>query len=97
MPMVARPTTNDGVEALDEHGLAGTSVQFDKSPYLLQKGPPVFERRLDEQFSTVFPQILPQEVEAFFHMREPGLFRRKCQPAFQQEGFHQRFDLIFQQ
>ena len=70
---------------------------MDKFPYLLQKGPPVFERRYAEELPSILTVILTKEVQAFVHVRDSSLFRREFQPAFPQEGFHQWFDPLHQQ
>jgi hypothetical protein len=41
-------------------------------------------------------QVLPQEVEALFDMRDAGFLRRELQASFGHELFDQGLDLILQ-
>jgi len=53
---------------------------------------------LDKQLAVrIAPNVLPKEVETFPYMCDQGLFRRKDQTTFSQEGFDQRLDLHPQQ
>src|SRR5215469_16835175 len=52
-------------------------------------------RRFDQDLAAaVAPDVLPQEIEAFLHMRDPGLLVRELEPPFLQEVSHERLDLI---
>src|SRR4051812_25795305 len=53
---------------------------------------------LDKQLAVrIAPNVLPKEVETFFYVRDQGLFRRKNQTTFSQEGFDQRLHRHSQQ
>ena len=54
-----------------------------------------WRRRLGQDLAVaVTPDVLPQEVEAFLHMGDPGLLVRELEPSFLQEVSHERLDLI---
>ena len=42
-------------------------------------------RRRNEELTVVFANVVPQEVEAVFNMRDPGLLLREFQAPFRQE------------
>ena len=52
-------------------------------------------RRLGQDLAAaIAPYVLPQEIEAVLHMRDPGLLVRELEPSFLQEMSHERLDLI---
>src|ERR1700693_2911186 len=53
---------------------------------------------LDKQLAVrIAPNVLPKEVETLFYVRDQGLFRRKDQTTFSEEGFDQRLHRHSQQ
>ena len=52
-------------------------------------------RRLGQDLAAaIAPDVLSQEIEAFLHMRDPGLLVGELEPSFLQEVSHERLDLI---
>jgi len=55
----------------------------------------VVRRRLGQDLAAaIAPDVLPQEIEAFLHMRDLGFLVRELKPSFFQEMGHERLDLI---
>jgi len=97
VPMIVRPTTNLGVELIDQIGSRHTMCLFDDSADAIQEGSHILLGRLDEQFSVgISAHVLSEEIKAVLHVRNDGLRRREFKTSFLQEMLDEGFDLSFQ-
>lgn len=64
---------------------------------LVQKGPDVVLGRLDQEFASVFPDMLARKVEPFPDRHDTRLLLRENQTAFPQECFHNGFDFVLKE
>ena len=51
------------------------AIQANFATHLLQEGVHVLLGRCNQELAAVFTQVLPQEVEALFDMRDAGFLR----------------------
>jgi len=70
--MIVCPTTDDRVEQPD-HILLFSSAN--RVTYLFQEGVHVLLGRRNQELAAVLTQVVPQEVEALFDMRDAGFLR----------------------
>src|SRR6266446_1383227 len=97
VPMIVCPTTNFGIEQIDQIGGRHTSCVSDGLADAIQESLCVLLGRLDEQFPVGVPaHVLSEEIKAFLHVSDDRLFRREFQPSLLQKLLDEGFDLSFQ-
>ena len=79
MLMIVRPSPNDRVEQPNQLFLTGGFVRINDSTNFLQECVRILFRRSNEQFPVKFTEILSEEVEPLFYMRDAGLLWRELQ------------------
>ena len=78
VPMIVCPTTNFGIEQIDQIGGRHTSCVSDGLADAIQESFNVLLGRLDEQFPVrVTAHVLSEEIKAFLHVRSDGLLGRE--------------------
>ena len=73
--VIVRPTTDDRVEQSDQILLLRGSIQTNVPTHLFQEGVHVLFGGCNQELAAIFTQVLPQEVEALFDMRDAGFLR----------------------
>ena len=73
MAVIKGPAPENGVELSDQVGLADSATAADDLTHLLQEGVRVVLGRLDEQSAAEFTEVLSEEVESGFDVRDAGL------------------------
>ena len=93
-----RPAPDERVQlARSETPGSGALIALNDGSNFPQERLDTLRRRLDEQLTVVFADVLAQEVKAIRDVRDHGLLGREFQTALPQEHFNERFHLIFQQ
>ena len=95
--MVVGPTPDDRIEMTNQVGLTGSVMVADALPHLLQKHMRVLLGGSDEQLTVELAEVLSEEVESVFDMRDAGLLWRELQAPVSQKLLNQWFDFVFQQ
>jgi len=75
MAVIVCPTTDDRVEPPDHLLLFRGSMRTNFTAYLLQEGVHVLLGRCNQELAPMLTQVLAQEVEALFDMRDAGFLR----------------------
>ena len=75
MAVIECPTADDRVEQPDHILLFSGAIRANRVTCLLQEGVHVLLGRRNQELATIFTQVLPQEVEALFDMRDAGFLR----------------------
>ena len=97
MPMIVGPTTDLGVELLDQSGGRHAPGVFDGLSDSIQEGFHIFLGGRDAQFPVGVPtHILSEKIKAFLHVCNDRLFRREFEPSLLQKLFNDGLDLSFQ-
>ena len=97
VPMIVGPTTDLGVELIDQIGGRHATCGFDGSSDAIQEGFNILLGRLDEQFPVrISAHILSEEIKAFLHVRNDRLRRREFKPSFLQKMLDEGLDFSFQ-
>ena len=73
--MIVCPTPDDRVEQPDHILLFSGAIRANRVTYLFQEGVHVLLGRRNQELAAVLTQVLPQEVEALFDMRDAGFLR----------------------
>ena len=73
--VIVGPATDDRVEQPDQILLLRGSILTNLITHLLQKGVHVLLGWCNQEFAAILSQVLPQEVEALFDMRDAGFLR----------------------
>jgi len=72
VPMIVSPTTNLGVELIDQVGGRHTMCALDDRSDAIQEGSNILLGRLDEQFPVrVSAHVLPEEIKAVLQASDP--------------------------
>lgn len=75
MTVIVCPATDDRVEQPNQILLLQGSIRANLTPHLLQEGVHVLLGWSDQELVAISAQILSQEVEALFDMRDAGFLR----------------------
>src|SRR3984957_628510 len=75
MTVIVCPSADDRVEQPDQILLFRGAVRPNRTTYLFQEGVHVLLARCYRELAAILAQVLPQEVEALFDMRDAGLLR----------------------
>ena len=73
--VIVRPTTDDRVEQSDQILLLRGAIRTNVPTHLFQEGVHVLLGGCNQELAAIFTQVLPQEVEALFDMRNAGFLR----------------------
>ena len=97
MPVIVCPTSDLGVEFLDQIGGRHAKQSFDCPSDPVQKSLDIFLGRPDEQFPIrVSAHVLSEEIEAIRHVCDDRLRRGEFKPSFLQKLLNERFDSFLQ-
>lgn len=97
VPVKIGPSPDNGVELHNQIASGGLFVVFDDLADFRQKRQQVFLGGFDDEFAFELAYRLSEEVEAFFDVDDFCLFLGECQPSFQEKGFDDWQDFVFQQ
>lgn len=75
MTVIVCPTADDWVEQPDQILLLCGAIRANLTTHLFQEGAHVLLGGCNQELAAIFAQVLPQEVEALFDMRDAGLLR----------------------
>ena len=95
--VIVCPALDDRIEQTYQILLLCGSIRSNRATHLFQEGVHVLFGGCNQELVAISPQVLPQEVEALFDMRDTGLLRRELQATFGHEPFDQWLDFILQQ
>jgi len=95
--MIVSPSPNNRVEQSYQIFLFGRTVPTDNRPNLFKEGVRVLLRRLDQELAAIFADVLAQEVESLFDVRDASFLWRELQAPVVQKLLNQRLDFVFQQ
>ncbi len=75
MTVIVCPAAKDRVEQPYQALLVCAAILTNHTTYLLQKSVHVFSGGCNQELAVILAQVLPQEVEALFDMRDAGFLR----------------------
>jgi len=96
MPVVIRPSANDGIERANQVLLSRGFVSPDDVAHLAPNSSLRVFRRHDQKFVLISADVEPEKVKPFCYVCDLRLFRREREVALRKERFHFGFRL-FQQ
>jgi hypothetical protein len=75
MAVIVCPTTDDRVEQPDQILLFRGAIRANFTTHFIQERVHVPLGRCNQELAAILAQVLPQEVEALFDMRDAGFLR----------------------